>query len=173
MGQYCSQTDNVCVPVGSCRSNDDCFDISNAPLAVNMCVGTLECMEGRCNTNCGVFPPSDEDNNDEIEDPLVTAEDNNNAMEAPTSSNLCNSNDDCADDEYCGRGSCVPTGQCRTNSDCHNPSNIYPAVLCVGHVSCNLTIKAKDIAKTTATAKNLVHTFSVFSIDRYRSILTH
>jgi len=48
----------------------------------------------------------------------------------------CTTAKDCPVNEYCAGGKCLPDGQCNTNIDCMNPTNIYPVVACVGVLGC-------------------------------------
>ena len=52
------------------------------------------------------------------------------------SGGLCSSDGNCREEEYCQQGTCQAYGSCSTDVDCFNPSNIYPLIACVGHVSC-------------------------------------
>ncbi|KAG7355016.1 hypothetical protein IV203_004372 [Nitzschia inconspicua] len=58
---------------------------------------------------------------------------------------LCTSDPDCtgiaiardiADGMYCAQGVCMENGRCNDDLDCINPSNLYPALDCVGYRSC-------------------------------------
>lgn len=48
----------------------------------------------------------------------------------------CSSDDDCITGDYCNRGLCRPGGYCENALDCHNPSNMYSMIECLGFLYC-------------------------------------
>jgi hypothetical protein len=53
----------------------------------------------------------------------------------------CIATRDCPADHYCAAGACLPMGGCGVDLDCWNPNNMYPMVMCVGLLQCNLETK--------------------------------
>jgi hypothetical protein len=57
----------------------------------------------------------------------------------------CSSTNDCNADSYCAAGGCLAMGSCETNVDCHNPSNLFPTITCVGGLRCNKHLKCDKV----------------------------
>jgi hypothetical protein len=134
--EYCTLSDGICLPVGSCTFNTDCTNnIDNNPFPIAMCIGTLECREGTCSQICDTDTGDVIDPIDAIPDATATAV---VAEEAPTST-PCTTNNECdIDNEYCDEinGICLNMGQCNILDDCTNMNNIFAIVQCIGTLSC-------------------------------------
>lgn len=50
----------------------------------------------------------------------------------------CSADEDCTSGDYCNRGICRPGGYCENALDCHNPSNMYSMIECLGFLYCSI-----------------------------------
>jgi len=126
--EYCA-SDGVCLENGMCNVVEDCHNMENL-YAVTLCMGTIECLEGRCFMNCDVAPV----------EPIVD----------PAPENYCTSDADCniststtrsveldRGDRYCAQGICMDMGSCLSDMDCMNPVNMFDDKRCAGYLTCD------------------------------------
>jgi hypothetical protein len=98
-------------------------------------------MESRCNTNCGVFVPTDEvDPEFGVAPPTVDQMPAMMEDTTTTTTAACETSNDCEETFYCSQtvNECVPVGSCKSNDDCFDIDNAPLAVnMCVGTLECN------------------------------------
>ena len=128
-------------------SVDECIDTVGGEIVGDIGDGSVFAPNYRCQTNGerpvgmiayekdgGPFPtdgaiccgPSP-DSSDEGED--------NGDGDSPDS---CASDSECHSGYYCAQGICLPFGSCTDVNDCNNPTNVYPVVLCIGPIICDV-----------------------------------
>lgn len=116
-GEFCTLA-GLCLVIGGCALDKDCFNDDNQPFPVALCFGDLQCQEGTCAMNCGVQPG-----------PTVPGGDNGLSWG-------CAADSDCLEAEYCARGKCLVNGMCTSDSDCLNPKHIFADTMCIGYLEC-------------------------------------
>ena len=118
---YCSSLSNTCVDIGVCSEVSECSDEGNN-FAMALCLGTIFCKKGRCEIDCSIQPPTE---NDDPVEPVL----------------LCETNDDCPSEGmgmFCASdGICERMGGCAEVSDCSNEGNFFPVAACMGYMTCN------------------------------------
>jgi len=165
--EYCA--DGKCMQHGACNTILDCKNPSNLYPSL-LCEGSLICEKGLCGMNCNGSPcPDGQPVNcfaepcsvTKCDKPWVTCLNDYcggcNAIflddaggqvclsEKVDTASKCVADKDCnVDTEFCADGKCMAHGSCKSVTDCENPSNLYPSILCEGPLTCEEGICGKN-----------------------------
>jgi len=146
LGEYCT-TEETCRPGGVCFADADCSLPDNQFMAIE-CVGTVGrffCENYQCGKECGTFTDKPVAAVPSIPEFETTKEDGSPVSILVTQ---CKMDSDCMSsttsttraavlDSYCADGVCTKHGNCFTDGDCINPSNVlFEDKKCMGYLHC-------------------------------------
>lgn len=132
--EYCAGN-GLCLKHGTCDREGDCTNRDNE-IFFPACVGTIYCEMGQCGKTCDGAPetfPVKEDNGDAV-DIEIQCERDDDCNPTITTSTARSAPFDMM---YCAQGYCKKQGDCISDDDCMNPSNVlWNDKRCFGYLHC-------------------------------------